>query len=312
MDTIEALKFGTRGSELALWQTRHVMALLQAAQPTLRTSYEIFKTHGDRVLDTPLPLLGGKGVFTAELEAALRDRRIDCAVHSLKDLPTEPPPGLVIGALTPRENPADVLISRRGYTLATLPHRAVVGTSSYRRGAQLLHVRPDLKLVDIRGNVDTRVRKALAADSEYDAIVLAYAGLHRLGHEAVITQILELNVMLPAPGQGAIAVQTRDDAALVHLLAPIQHAETALAVTAERAFLAGLGGGCSLPVAAYARRDGAVFHLRGRVSAVDGTQQMDVEASASVEDEPAAAVFGRSLAQTALDQGLRALLERRP
>ncbi|MBN8637841.1 MAG: hydroxymethylbilane synthase, partial [Anaerolineae bacterium] len=174
MNTINELKFGTRGSELALWQTEHVMALMHAAQPTLRTSYEIFKTQGDRVLDTPLPLIGGKGVFTAELETALRDGRIDCAVHSLKDLPTEPPPGLVIGALTPRENPADVLVSRRGYTLATLPSGAVVGTSSYRRSAQLLHVRPDLKLVDIRGNVDTRIRKALTLDSVYDAIVLAY------------------------------------------------------------------------------------------------------------------------------------------
>ncbi len=312
MDTIDALKFGTRGSDLALWQTRHVIALLKAAQPSLHTSYEIFKTQGDRVLDTPLPLIGGKGVFTAELETALRDRRIDCAVHSLKDLPTEPPPGLVIGALTPRENPADVLVSRRGYTLATLPQGAVVGTSSYRRGAQLLHVRPDLKLVDIRGNVDTRVRKALAADSEYDAIVLAYAGIHRLGHEAVIAQILDLDVMLPAPGQGAIAVQTRDEAALVHTLVPIQHHATVVAVTAERAFLAGLGGGCSLPVAAYAHREGAGLHLRGRVSAVDGTQQMDVEASATVDDEAGAAAFGRSLAQTALDQGLRALLEGRP
>lgn len=312
MNTIDELKFGTRGSDLALWQTEHVMALLHAAQPTLHTRYEIFKTQGDRVLDTPLPLIGGKGVFTAELEAALYDKRIDCAVHSLKDLPTEAPAGLVIGAVPPRENPADVLVSRQGFTLATLPPGAVVGTSSYRRGAQLLHVRPDLKLVDIRGNVDTRIRKALAPDSAYDAIVLAYAGLHRLGRDAVIAQVLELDVMLPAPGQGAIAVQTRDEAALVHLLAPIQHTETALAVIAERAFLAGLGGGCSLPVAAYAYRDGAVLHLRGRVSAVDGTQQVDVEASASVTDEPGAAAFGRSLAQTALDQGLRVLLERRP
>ncbi|MBZ0274744.1 MAG: hydroxymethylbilane synthase, partial [Anaerolineae bacterium] len=194
---IETLRFGTRGSDLALWQTRYVMALLKEAQPSLEVEYEIIRTRGDQVLDTPLPLVGGKGVFTAELEAALHEKRVDCAVHSLKDLPTEQPDGLTIGAIPVRANPADALISRAGYTLATLPQGARVGTSSTRRAAQLLHKRPDLQLLDIRGNVDTRIRKALAVDGDYDAIVLAYAGLDRLGFTDVVSQILDFDDMLP-------------------------------------------------------------------------------------------------------------------
>jgi hydroxymethylbilane synthase len=304
-----SLRFGTRGSDLALWQTRYVMGLLQQAQPSLQTEYEIIKTRGDQILDTPLPLVGGKGVFTAELEAALHDKRIDCAVHSLKDLPTEPPAGLVIGAIPTRANPADVMVSREGYTLATLPEGAKVGTSSTRRAAQLLYKRPDLKLIDIRGNVDTRVRKALAIEGDYDAILLAYAGLERLGHLEVISQALDLDDMLPAPGQGAIAVQTRDEAALIETLHPIHHRETALAVTAERAFLAGLGGGCSVPVAAYARFEDHRLILRGRVNAPDGSRQVDVSIMASVGDESDAYAAGTTLAQTALDQGAKQLME---
>jgi hydroxymethylbilane synthase len=305
----EKIIFGTRGSALALWQTDHAMDMLRAAHPGLRVEREIIQTRGDHLLDTPLPLVGGKGVFTAELEAALRDGRLDCAVHSLKDLPTDPADGLVIGAILPRANPADVLVSRAGYTLGTLPDGARVGTSSYRRGAQLLHKRPDLRLLDIRGNVDTRVRKALAAEGEYDAIVLAYAGLERLGHLDAVSQVLSLDDMLPAPGQGAIAVQTRDDPALLTLLEPIHHRDTALAVTAERAFLAGLGGGCSVPVAAYAYRDGGQLHLRGRVSARDGSQQIEVAAAANIADEAGADALGARLAREALAQGAAALME---
>jgi hydroxymethylbilane synthase len=306
---IKTLRFGTRGSALALWQTRHVMALLTAAQPALQVEYEIISTRGDHLLDTPLPLVGGKGVFTAELEAALYEKGIDCAVHSLKDLPTDQPDGLVIGAVPARANPADVLISRAGYTLATLPEGASVGTSSTRRAAQLLHERPDLKLLDIRGNVDTRIRKALASDSPYDAIVLAYAGLERLGQLSVVTQALEFDDMLPAPGQGAIAVQTRDDPALVQTLAPIHHLETAVAVTAERAFLAGLGGGCSLPVAAYAYQKDSQLTLRGRVCSPDGAQQIDVRAAEHADSVQMAQALGTALAQQALEKGAKALME---
>ena len=308
--TLSSLRFGTRGSDLALWQTTHVMSLLQAAIPTLHVAYEIIKTRGDHILDTPLPLMGGKGVFTAELEAALYDKRIDCAVHSLKDLPTENPAGLVIGAIAARANPADVLVSREGYTLATLPDGAHIGTSSTRRAAQLLHQRPDLHLVDIRGNVDTRIRKALAPESEYDAIVLAYAGLERLGRIDVVSETLAFDDMLPAPGQGAIAVQTRDEPAILEALALIDHLETALAVNAERAFLAGLGGGCSVPVAANAHWHDQQLILRGRVSAADGSQQIDVVLTTSAHDLSSAYQAGVSLAQEALAQGAKALMER--
>ncbi len=308
MSATQTLRLGTRGSDLALWQTRHVMALLQAARPGLQVSYEVIKTRGDKVLDTPLPLLGGKGLFTAELEDALRAGSIDGVVHSLKDLPTDKPQGLAIGAIPARANAADALVSRAGYTLATLPQGARIGTSSYRRAAQLLHIRPDLQMRDIRGNVDTRLRKALAADGDYDAIVLAYAGLARLGHADAISELLDFDVMLPAPGQGAIAVQTRDDAALRALLAAIHHADTALAVTAERAFLAGLGGGCSVPIAAYATVQNGQVTLRGRVSSLDGTQQIAVHADAPAADAEAASVLGRTLAHEALAQGAQALL----
>jgi hydroxymethylbilane synthase len=307
----KTLLFGTRGSDLALWQTKHVMALLEARQSSVRVEYEIVKTRGDHILDTPLPLVGGKGVFTAELEAALYEKRIDCAVHSLKDLPTEQPDGLVIGAVPVRANPADVLISREGYTLATLPHGATVGTSSYRRAAQLLHKRPDLKILDIRGNVDTRIRKALAVDGDYDAIMLAYAGLERLDRMAVVTQVLDFEDMLPAPGQGAIAVQTRDDPFLLQILEPIHHVPTALAVTAERAFLAGLGGGCSVPVAAYAYWEGVRLILRGRVCSLDGRQQIEVSTTAESPDVQTAHALGMTLAQNALNKGANVLMEQR-
>jgi hydroxymethylbilane synthase len=311
--TTKTLRFGTRGSELALWQTNHVMTLLQADQPSLHVEYEIIKTRGDQVLDTPLPLVGGKGVFTAELEAALHEKRVDCAVHSLKDLPTENPQGLTIGAIPLRANPADALISREGYTLHTLPQGAKVGTSSTRRAAQLLSLRPDLHMIDIRGNVDTRIRKALDPDGDYDAIILAYAGLSRLGRTDVVTEILSFDQMLPAPGQGAIAVQTRDESALVETLDPIHHRETALAVAAERAFLAGLGGGCSVPVAALAFMPLAdSLILRGRVMSPDGSQMIEVASSSPVDEYEAAIDLGTGLALEALDRGAKALLEQHP
>ena len=298
------IRLGTRGSALARWQTDHIAMLLQTAHPGLSIEVVVIGTHGDRVLDTPLPLLGGKGVFTAELEAALRSSVIDFAVHSLKDLPTETPEGLVVGAIPARADAADALVSGAGYTLATLPAGASVGTSSRRRAAQLLHLRPDLHALDIRGNVDTRLRKAF--NGEYDAILLACAGLERLGRLDAVTQRLSLEEMLPAPGQGALAVQCRDEAAALELLAPISHAATTAAVRAERAFLAGLGGGCALPIAAYAEIVGGELVLRGRVSSRDGAEQIDAGIGGRPEE---AETLGCRLADEALARVAAALLE---
>jgi hydroxymethylbilane synthase len=300
------IRLGTRTSDLALWQTEHVRDLLKEAWPTIDVALETFSTKGDQVLDTPLPLIGGKGLFTAELEAALRDGRIDAAVHSLKDLPTETPAALALGAIPERANPADVLVSRSGLTLGRLPLAATVGTSSHRRAAQLLNARPDLHVADIRGNVPTRIRKALDPEGPYDAVVLAYAGLLRLGRLDVITQVLSLELLLPAPGQGALAVQCRDDSQSLDLLAPLDDRPTSVAVTAERAFLAALGGGCSVPIAAYAWLEGQELQLHGRVTALDGSRQIDVTGHAP--DAEADALGGR-LAREALARGAAPLLE---
>lgn len=307
-DLTRTVCIGTRGSLLARWQTDHVRDLLREAWPALDIDIQVMSTQGDQVLDTPLPMLGGKGAFTAELEAALHQRHIDFAVHSLKDLPTENPPGLTVGATPIRANAHDALISRGGHMLDTLPHGAVIGTSSPRRAAQLLHYRADFVMHDIRGNVDTRLRKALDPNGDYDAILLACAGLERLGKGDVITQVIPFDVMLPAPGQAAMAVQCRDEAEAFDLLQPLNHDATHIAVTAERAFLAGLGGGCALPIAALATVQNGQLHLHGRVSATDGTRQIDVEA-AGAATMTAARQLGRELAAQALDRGARPLLE---
>ena len=302
------IRFGTRGSALALWQTRYVMAELTAANATVTAAYEIYSTKGDRVIDVPLPQVGGKGLFTAELEAALHAGDIDCAVHSLKDLPTEQPAGLGLGAIMPRADARDVLISRSGMTLLELPQGAVIGTSSHRRGAQLKAIRPDIQLADIRGNVDTRIKKALDPDGQYDAIMLASAGLDRLGFVDVITERLSPEIMLPAPGQGAVAVQMRSEwDGNAHFTA-LHCVDTALCVTAERAFLAGLGGGCSVPVAAYAVINNGAVEVTGRVCALDGSTVIAVATQGKCETLADAAVLGAALAEMALAQGAATLL----
>ena len=288
------VRIGSRRSELALWQTNHVRGLLQTAWPELLLDVVTFDTRGDQVLDTPLPLIGDKGLFTAELEAALHVRTIDAAVHSLKDLPTEMPDGLTVGAITSRVNPADVVVSREEYTLDTLPLGAAVGTSSRRRAAQLLALRPDLRILDIRGNVPNRIRKALDLNGPYDAVVLAYSGLARLGRLEVVSQVLDPARFLPAPGQGALGVQCRDETASLALVQPLDDELTRIAVTAERAFLAGLGGGCAVPIAAYAVVDKGQLQIHGRVSALDGTRQIDVQISGT---PAAAAQLGADLAR---------------
>lgn len=302
------IRFGTRGSALALWQTRYVMAELTAANATVTAAYEIYSTKGDRVIDVPLPQVGGKGLFTAELEAALHAGDIDCAVHSLKDLPTEQPAGLALGAIMPRADARDVLISRSGMTLLELPQGAVIGTSSHRRGAQLKAIRPDIQLADIRGNVDTRIKKALDSDGQYDAIMLASAGLDRLAFVDVITERLSPEIMLPAPGQGAVAVQMRSEWDGIAHFTALHCVDTALCVTAERAFLAGLGGGCSVPVAAYAVVTNGAVEATGRVCALDGSTVITVATQGTCETLADAAVLGATLAEMALAQGAATLL----
>lgn len=302
------IRFGTRGSALALWQTRYVMAELTAANATVTAAYEIYSTKGDRVIDVPLPQVGGKGLFTAELEAALHAGDIDCAVHSLKDLPTEQPAGLALGAIMPRADARDVLISRSGKTLLELPQGAVIGTSSHRRGAQLKAIRPDIQLADIRGNVDTRIKKALDPDGQYDAIMLASAGLDRLGFVDVITERLSPELMLPAPGQGAVAVQMRSEWDGIAHFTALHCVDTALCVTAERAFLAGLGGGCSVPVAAYAVVTNGAVEVTGRVCALDGSTVITVATQGTCEMLTDAAILGATLAEMALAQGAATLL----
>jgi hydroxymethylbilane synthase len=295
------LIFATRPSALARWQTQWVIAALQGIHPNLACEEKVITTQGDKILDKPLPEIGGKGLFTQELEGELLSRAVHCAVHSLKDLPVENPDGLTVGCIPVRAEIRDALISQNGFTLATLPQNAVVGTSSLRRAAQLLAVRPDLRTESLRGNVDTRLRKAL--DSQYDAIILAGAGLIRLGLDGHVTEWLSLDVMLPAPGQGALAIQCRtNDQTTLSLLAALDDDSTRKAVTAERAFLSGLGGGCSVPVAAYAISKQTIT-LTGLVASPDGKQMIKVtgEGNDSIQ-------LGKELARNAIAQGASEIL----
>ena len=293
------LRLGTRTSQLALWQTNHVMAQLQAHWPQLQYELVHHVTQGDKRLDRPLPEIGGKGLFTAELEEALRRGEIDLAVHSLKDLPVEDAEGLIIGAILSREDTRDVLVARQQWTLATLPKGAIIGTSSLRRQAQLLAARPDLDVRSIRGNVDTRLRKVMSG--EYDAAVMAGAGLSRLGLTEHIVEWLAPETMLPAPGQGALAVQCRADDPAVHtLLSAIHDSVAAATTTAERQLLFRLGGGCSAPVGAWAVVEDGQIMLRARIASVDGCNVFDASGVGNSPDEVAATVAEQLLAQGAL------------
>jgi hydroxymethylbilane synthase len=304
---LSRLAIGTRASALARWQSQWVADALQRAWPQrgLRCELRPITTQGDRTQHDgrPLPEIGGKGLFTLELEEALRRGEIDLAVHSLKDLPIDAAPGVVVGAIPTREDARDVVIARDRLALADLPRGARVGTSSLRRSAQLLAARPDLAVLPLRGNVDTRVQKALRGD--YDAIVLAAAGVVRLGLTDLVTAYLPLEVMLPAPGQGALAVQCRaDDPAVRAYLAPLDDAAARAAVTAERAFLQALGGGCAAPVAAYAQpAAGGGLRMEALVAAPDGSRVVRVAGQGHDPHD-----LGASLAQAALRQGAGALM----
>jgi hydroxymethylbilane synthase len=296
------LIFGTRPSNLARWQTSYVIQELRLRWEDLICKELIITTQGDRDLNTSLPEIGGKGLFTYELEQALHEGRIHAPVHSLKDIPTEDVIGLTIGAIPQRADIRDVLICPAQLTLDKLPDGAVVGTSSNRRQAQLLAFRADLQVKPIRGNIDTRIRKV--SEGQYDAIILAAAGVIRLGLQNHITQYLPLETILPAPGQGALAVQClADDEQTRRLLNPIDHKDSRLAVSAERAFLSALGGGCSLPVGALAEVQGEEITLRGNITAPDGRQVITLSASGY---DPM--LLGHKLAHEAFDQGARAYI----
>lgn len=305
----KCLVIGSRGSKLALWQAEWVKSRLAELHPRAQVTIDIIKTSGDVLKDAPLAVIGGKGVFTKELEEALIDRRIDLAVHSLKDLPTVLPAGLMIPAVTEREDARDALVLRAGLSIErpsirTLPDGFVVGTSSPRRLAQLKHLRADIRVRELRGNVDTRLRKLDAG--EYDAAILASAGLRRLGLGDRISAPIDVAEMLPAVGQGALGVETRDgDEEVIELLAMLDHQETRAACTAERAMLRALGGGCQLPIAAHAVVRGQRLRLDGLVAATSGETIVRASLEGAAAD---AEQLGAELATRLLKQGAESLL----
>src|SRR4051794_37177468 len=279
------LVIASRGSQLALWQAHWVQAQLAALGHDSRI--EIIKTTGDKITDVPLAKVGTKGLFTKEIEEALLDRRADLAVHSLKDLPTELPAGLVLAAVPPREDPRDAIVGKR---LADLPAGAKVGTSSLRRAAQLRKLRPDLVIESVRGNLDTRLRKL--DEGQYDAIVLAAAGLRRLGWGDRIAETLGPDVMCSAVGQGALAIETRESGAGFDAVRALDDVETHAAVRAERGVLGSLGGGCQVPIGAHARIEDGKLYLLGVVAAPDGSELIRAEADGPAADAEA---LGRAL-----------------
>jgi hydroxymethylbilane synthase len=297
---------GTRRSALALTQTNLIRAAIEAAHPEVQIAIETITTRGDLILDRPLSAIGDKGLFVTEFEEALREGRIDLAVHSAKDLPSDLPPDMALGAFPLREDPRDALISRGGQRLAELPTGAVVGTSSLRRLCQLRHQRPDLQITDLRGNVDTRLRKL--HEGQYDAIVLAAAGLRRLGLVHEITELLDPLAMIPAVAQGALGLEIRsDDQRMARILAPLNDLATATAVLAERAFLARVGGGCQVPIAAYARMSGAYLAIDGLIGSRQGAVVRGKLIGAANEAE----LLGTHLAEQLLHEGGQALLTER-
>ncbi len=296
---VRELVIGTRGSKLALWQAEWVHARMHELEPGLSISLRRIKTTGDKILDTPLAAIGGKGLFIKEIEDALLRGEIDLAVHSMKDVPTRLPAGLEMLAIPEREDPRDVLISRDGVTLDRLAAGARIGTSSLRRQAQLLHVRPDLSIRILRGNLDTRLRKL--EEGEYDGIILAAAGVRRLGWTDRVTEYLSPEVCLPAIGQGALALEGRaDDAFVRDVAARLDHRPTRTAVTAERALLERLEGGCQVPIAAHATIAGESLSLSALVAGVDGRRLVRDSIQGSIDE---AQGLGVRLAERLLARG---------
>ncbi len=300
------LRIGTRGSRLALRQSEWVKDKIEAEHPDLLVELIRIKTTGDKILDSPLSKIGGKGLFVKEIEDALLEKRVDLAVHSMKDVPAALPDRLMLSTFPEREDPSDALISAGGLSLDQLPRQARVGTSSLRRGAQLLCLRPDLELVPLRGNVDTRLRKLESGDLH--AIILANAGLRRLGLVGVITQVISPDQVLPAVGQGALGLEVRrDDAQTVRILDFLDHEPTRITVRSERAFLKELEGGCQVPVAGLAQLNGNDIRFKGMVAELDGSRLFKQE-TAGTRDQ--AEAIGIDCARRLLASGAGSVLEK--
>ncbi len=299
------IRIGTRGSMLALTQSGLIRKRIQDIRPGVKVELTIIKTTGDKIQDVPLAKVGGKGLFVKEIEEALLAGEVDLAVHSMKDVPAVLPDGLVIGAIPEREDPRDVLVTQKATGLMDLPPAALVGSSSLRRAAQIKAHRPDILVESLRGNLDTRLRKL--GEGMYDAIVLAAAGLHRMGWQERITAYLEVEDFLPAIGQGALGLEFRsDDPAIRDLLAPLHHEDTAVAVQAERSFLERLEGGCQVPIGGYGRVEGDRVHFTGLVATIDGSRVFRTSRSAPRKDS---VHLGIQVAEELLGSGARAILE---
>ena len=305
LEFMKTLKIATRQSPLALWQAEYIRARLQELHPDLTVELVKFVTQGDKILDTPLAKIGGKGLFVKELEAALLDGRADLAVHSMKDVPMALPEGLTLAVICEREDPLDAFVSNQFEKFADLPQGAKVGTSSLRRKSQILKQRPDLQIIDLRGNVGTRLGKL--DDGQYDAIILASAGLKRLGLSERIRHCLTPDISLPAVGQGALGLECRAaDNEVLALIQPLLHQETDVCVRAERAFNAYLEGGCQVPIAGYATLQNGKIHIEGRVGSADGQTLLRAELT---DEASNAQQLGENLARNLLDQGAGELLK---
>ncbi len=302
---LDELRIGTRGSRLALFQAHWVKERLVQISPDLPVTLMKIKTTGDKIQDAPLAKIGGKGLFVKEIEEALIQRRIDLAVHSVKDVPIELPKGLHLSAITQREDPRDALISRRGKRLDELPKGAKIGSSSLRRQAQLLHFRDDFELIPLRGNLETRLRKMESLG--LDAIVLALAGIKRLGFEERITEIIPMEISLPAIGQGALGIETRmGDREIEDLIHFLNDLPSSTAILAERAFLKRLEGGCQVPIAAYAKIVDSILQIEGMVGTIDGRCLLRDHMEGPIEE---AESLGMKLAEVLLDRGAREILD---
>ena len=300
----DILRIATRKSPLALWQAHYVSNMLQHHHPELKIELVTMVTQGDKILDTPLAKVGGKGLFVKELEVGMLEGRADIAVHSMKDVPVEFPTGLHLAVICEREDPRDAFVSNNFKSLEELPQGARLGTSSLRRQSQIAALRPDLKIIDLRGNVNTRLKKL--DDGEYDAIILAAAGLKRLEFEDRITQFIGTDVCLPAIGQGAVGIECRSDDARVHnLIAPLNDNKTQIRVTAERAMNERLQGGCQVPIAGYAEIEKGLIILRGLVGQVDGKKIIRGDIAGPIDS---AAELGVVLAEDLLSRGADKIL----